>query len=201
MRKLLHVAWLLPLVVAMVWLGVARAAPGLLAPANIATGGKLYDKWWTAAPGAVEPKEDHPLWASQTTNTRKGSETWRCKECHGWDYGGKDGAYGSGSHKTGFIGVSVASRKSQAELVAILKGSSNPKHDFSQVLDAASIDKLASFLKDGLVDTSQYIDSATKKPKRANAGHGKVLFEGTCAACHGSDGTTLNFISYSAPPF
>jgi thiosulfate dehydrogenase len=24
------------------------------------------------------------LWASQSSNTRDGSTTWRCKECHGW---------------------------------------------------------------------------------------------------------------------
>ncbi len=203
MRKKLYVAWLAPLLVAMLWVALAQAAPGLLAsPASVATGGKLYDTWWKAAPGAAEPKGDHPLWATQTTNTRKGTDTWRCKECHGWDYGGKDGAYGSGSHKTGFVGVSVAaSKKTQAELVAILKGGSNSKHDFSQIMDADSINNLASFLKEGLVDMSKYIDSATKKPKRANAAHGKVVYEGTCAACHGADGTNLNFGSETEPEY
>jgi len=38
-----------------------------------------------------------PLWATQSSNTRSGKDTWRCKECHGWDYMGVDGAYGSGS--------------------------------------------------------------------------------------------------------
>ena len=36
---------------------------------------------------------------------RAGADTWRCKECHGWDYAGKDGAYGSGDHRTGIVGV------------------------------------------------------------------------------------------------
>ncbi|MGE5123820.1 MAG: hypothetical protein ACM3H7_04830, partial [Acidobacteriaceae bacterium] len=67
-------------------------------------GGRLYDNWWVEA-GVDEPTSDQPLWASQTTNTRSGSDTWRCKECHGWDYKGADGAYGSGSHMTGFPGV------------------------------------------------------------------------------------------------
>jgi mono/diheme cytochrome c family protein len=67
-------------------------------------GGILYDMWW-AVTGADEPTGDHPLWATQNTNTRTGPDTWRCKECHGWDYRGADGAYGSGSHFTGFVGV------------------------------------------------------------------------------------------------
>src|SRR3990172_11800171 len=78
--------------------GLALATPFSDTPANVAKGGQLYDKWWKAA-GVAEPTGDHPLWATQTTNTRKGLDTWRCKECHGWDYKGKDGAYGSGSHK------------------------------------------------------------------------------------------------------
>ncbi|MDP2662355.1 MAG: c-type cytochrome, partial [Dehalococcoidia bacterium] len=179
------------------------AKPTTVAQAgDVAKGGRLYDEWWEEAPGASEPKGDHPLWATQTTNTRKGTDTWRCKECHGWDYAGKDGAYGSGSHKTGFVGVSdAASKKSQVELVAILKGSSNPNHDFSKLIDDASINNLANFLKQGLVDDTQLIDYASKKPKGANATRGKDLYERSCAACHGSDGTKLNFGSESAPEF
>lgn len=79
-------------------------------------GGLLYDKWWAVgeeddhehddheASGAA-PEGDHPLWATQSTNERSGGDTWRCKECHGWDYKGADGAYGDGSHFTGFVGV------------------------------------------------------------------------------------------------
>jgi thiosulfate dehydrogenase len=195
--------WLVPLLVAMVWVALAQAAPASQAPASsIAKGGKLYDKWWKVAPGATEPKDDHPLWATQTTNKRKGSATWRCKECHGWDYKGKDGAYGSGSHKTGFVGVyNAASKKSQAELVAILKGSTNPKHDFSKVMDADSINDLANFLKEGLVDDAQLIDYASKKPKQANAAHGKELFQSVCAACHGKDGVKINFGSEEEPEY
>ena len=110
------------------------ATPGVKAE-GIARGGLLYDTWWKVVPGAKEPKDNQPLWASQTTNKRKGSVSWRCKECHGWDYTGKDGAYGSGSHKTGFAGVwNAAQKKSVDELAAILRGSANPQHNFSSVL-------------------------------------------------------------------
>src|SRR3990172_3754385 len=133
--------------------GYVAAAPSSQAtPASLALGGKLYDKWWNAVPNVAEPTGDQALWSTQTTNTRKGLDTYRCKECHGWDYKGKDGAYGSGSHKTGFPGVVDASKgKTQAQIAAILKGSSNPKHTFAPMLDDASINALAAFVKEGVL--------------------------------------------------
>jgi thiosulfate dehydrogenase len=83
-------------------------------------GGALYDTWW---PKDAPPQGDHPLWASRpdmTSNTRSGPDTWRCKECHGWDYRGANGAYGAGSHRTGF--PSLTSRQGEAEIAALLRG-------------------------------------------------------------------------------
>ncbi|MBI2952955.1 MAG: c-type cytochrome [Chloroflexi bacterium] len=179
--------------------GLALAAPPS-DPTTLAKGGQLYDKWWTAA-GVAAPQGDQPLWSTQTTNTRKGLDTWRCKECHGWDYKGKDGAYSSGSHKTGFAGIVEASKTKPVEqIAAILKGSSNPNHDFTPALDDASINALAAFVKDGVdEDLSQYVDYATKKPKEANVPRGKQMYTDTCAACHGADGKTLNFGSEQEP--
>ena len=183
--------------------GLVLADPASLAStASVATGGKLYDKWWAAAPGATEPKGDHPLWSTQNSNTRTGLDTWRCKECHGWDYLGKDGAYGSGSHKTGFVGVSEAGKsKTTDQLIAILKGSTNPKHDFSSQLDSTSLANLAAFLKEGLIDTKAVVDYATKKPKNADMSRGQKLYGDTCASCHAANGTKLNFGTETAPEF
>ena len=161
-------------------------------PSSVAAGGKLYDKWWKAVPGVKEPAGDHPLWASQTTNKRKGLDTWRCKECHGWDYKGKDGAYGSGSHKTGFPGVMASSAKTVDQIKAVLKGAANPKHNFSSALDDAALTSLATFVKSGLVDLSTAIDAKAKKPVKADAARGKQL-AAVCGACHGPDGKKLNF--------
>lgn len=172
------------------------------APATIALGGRLYDDWIKTA-GVATPAENSPLWAGQTTNTRTGKDTWRCKECHGWDYKGKDGAYGKGSHLTGFQGVaSAATTKTVAELTAILKGSANANHNFSTYLNEEQISALATFLKAGaIVDETQYIDYTTKKPKSADAAKGKQLFDSSCAACHGPEGKTLNFGSADAPEY
>jgi thiosulfate dehydrogenase len=180
---------------------VTPPAATQISPAEIALGGRLYDDWMKTAAIAA-PAGNAPLWANQTTNTRTGKDTWRCKECHGWDYKGKDGAYGKGSHATGFPGVNGAATKTLAELTAILKGSADTKHDFSTYLNGDQISALATFIieKAG-IDETQYIDYSTKKPKAADAAKGKQLYESTCAACHGTDGKMLNFGDAAEPEF
>lgn len=169
--------------------------------ASVARGGLLYDQWWKVV-GASEPEDDQALWALQTTNTLTGAGTWRCKECHGWDYEGKDGAYASGSHMTGFPGVWEAAQvKTVDELVAVLKGSSNSQHDFSTALQPADLTDAANFLKYGLVDMSEFVDYATKKPIGGDAARGNSLFDGLCAACHGPDGKKLNFGTEEEPEY
>ena len=190
------------------WVGLVAAGLGLAgfaaaqapSPSSVAIGGRLYDKWWTAVPGVKEPVGDHPLWALQTTNKRKGNDTWRCKECHGWDYRGKDGAYGSGSHKTGFPGVMAAQAKSVDQLKGILKGSTNPKHNFSSVLDDTALTNLATFLKHGLVDLATAVDAKAKKPVKADMARGQQLSV-LCTACHGPDGKKLNFGKPEEPEY
>ncbi len=168
----------------------AASARGFHAPAadDITRGALLYDKWY-AALGQDAPEGNMPLWSAQSTNTRSGPDTWRCVECHGWDYKGKDGAYGSGSHYTGFPGVYGA----QADVVATLKGATNPAHDFSAYLDDASLNQLAVFIKNGLIDDSQYIDTITLKTKGGDPAKGQSLYDANCATCHGADGATILF--------
>lgn len=182
----------------------ASVAPGASPARNVESvvrGGLLYDMWWRVVPGASEPKSNHPLWSLQSTNKRKGSVSWRCKECHGWDYKGKDGAYGSGSHKTGFPGVwNAAQKKSADELAAILRGSANPQHNFSSVLRPGDISDLANFLKGGLLDTMKYVDYKSKKPIGGNVERGKTQYV-LCGACHGPDGKKLNFGSEKNPEY
>jgi thiosulfate dehydrogenase len=162
-------------------------------PASIARGGKLYDHW-IEVKGAGGPSADHPMWSMQTANTRTGEDTYRCKECHGWDYKGKDGAYATGSHYTGFPGVYQASAGSTVDqLKSALQGKGDSRHDFTASLGEAGVADLASFLKEGLFDHAQYVNYSTKKPLNADAGHGNQLFSQVCAACHGSDGKRILF--------
>ena len=107
---------------------------------NSLRGGLLYDKWWKPL-GLDAPETDHPLWATQTDNTRSGADTWRCKECHGWDYKGAEGAYSGGSHFTGFTGVFQGAGTDPNELLAALQGATNADHDFSVVMDEQALQR------------------------------------------------------------
>ena len=161
-------------------------------------GGPLYDMWWEVI-GAAAPTTDQPLWKTQTTNTRTGADTWRCKECHGWDYRGVDGAYGSGSHKTGFKGIQGAASMSAGDLTAWLTGKKNPDHDFSQVMSEPYIQALVTFMQKETLDPSAYVNA--DKTVKGDPARGKVKFEGTCAACHGQDGKRLNFGDAAEPEY
>ncbi|MDO8751492.1 MAG: c-type cytochrome [Dehalococcoidia bacterium] len=176
-----------------------RGAPATVS--SIARGGRLYDSWAKEAKATV-PAGNQSLWALQTTNTRTGADTWRCKECHGWDYKGKGGAYSKGSHLTGFVGVyDAGTTKSQQQILEILKGATDSRHDFSKLLDAQSLNELSAFLSQSLINETPYIDYATKKPIGADVARGKTRYDGTCAACHGANGKQLNFGDAAAPEY
>ena len=162
--------------------------PGLLA--SVPDGGLLYDKFWKAS-DTGEPTGDHPLWATRpdpSANARSGSTTWRCKECHGWDYRGVDGAYAEGSHRTGFPGV-LGSKRTVDELITLI----GDVHGFrSAGLSDVDLESLALFIREGLIDTSTWIDA--EGAFRGDAERGKTLYlEGlggskSCSTCHGEDG-------------
>jgi thiosulfate dehydrogenase len=145
------------------------------------------------------PEEDQPLWSTQTTNERSGSDTWRCKECHGWDYLGVDGAYGSGSHLTGFPGVLSASSLSADELLAWLDGSQNPDHDFSALMEEFALNALVTFMKNEAADITPYVNA--DKSVTGDPANGSDLFEATCSACHGIDGKKINFHDADDPEY
>jgi thiosulfate dehydrogenase len=160
-------------------------------------GGLLYDKWWVVA-GVDEPADDNPIWARQSTNERSGSTTWRCKECHGWDYQGAAGAYGSGSHFTGFPGV-FGTSLSPAEVIAQLSGQVDPEHDFS-VMGEQSMADLAALITSALEDYGQFLDT-DNAIVGGDVANGETLYASTCAACHGADGTQINFGDEDEPEY
>lgn len=163
------------------------------APDDIIAGALLYDRWY-AALGSDAPSGNMPIWARQSTNSRSGAETWRCVECHGWDYKGAQGAYGSGSHYTGFPGVrDLAAERSIEELVGHLKGSRDPAHNFSAYMDDAALTRLAQFLRFGLINDDDYIDDVSLKAIGGDVARGKSLYDQTCAECHGADGKKIVF--------
>ncbi len=152
---------------------------------SYARGGKLYDKWYKVI-GVDAPKASHPLYPSDKKYAKKAKSNWRCKECHGWDYMGKDGAYASGKHSTGIKGVNGMKGADPAKVVAVLKGAD---HGYGDRLSDDDMMDLANFITRGQTDMSKYIDPATKMPIGGDAARGAGYFNTVCANCHREDGT------------
>ena len=158
---------------------------------DIPRGGALYDNWM-AVVGQQPPANNNPIWSRQTNNTLSGPDTWRCISCHGWDYQGKDGAYRAGTNYTGFPGVLANAQKlSAVDIFNILSGKSDPAHDFSKYLDAASMTDLAGFIQTAIINDNLYIDPMTYDVIGGDSAHGKLLYDGVCATCHCSDGAKI----------
>ncbi len=149
-----------------------------------ARGGQLYDKWY-AVTGAEAPTTSHPLYPADRKYAAKPKANWRCKECHGWDYMGADGAYKSGKHASGIKGINGAAGRDTAEIIAILK---DAKHGYGDKLGDADLQDLALFVSEGQVDMDKYIDRASKSPRNTDAEKGAAYYNTMCANCHGMDG-------------
>ena len=172
--------------------GVPEAASDIWA---IARGGQLYDKWWEVME-AEAPKITHPSYPA--AGKQKGAVTWRCKECHGWDYKGKDGAYAKGSHFTGIKGINVATAINPQKLHDIIM---DKTHGYTAaMIPHSAMEKLVLFIGRGQVDMDKYIDRQTKKA-RGNPNRGGAIFQTVCAICHGFDGKTINFGDEKNPEY
>ncbi len=151
----------------------------------IARGGRLYDKWY--GENKVEkPADNHPAYANKA-NEYGGADTWRCKECHGWDYKGKNGAYGKGTHFTGIVGIAGAVGKDPAAIAASLRAA--PHSYTEQQLSAADVDALALFVSAAQIDMSKDLDADGKQV--GDGAKGEAYFNTLCAGCHGTDGKKI----------
>jgi thiosulfate dehydrogenase len=151
---------------------------------SVARGGQLYDKWWKVV-GAQEPKGANTAYPADGKYKGKGGTDWRCKECHGWDYQGKDGAYSKGSHFTGIKGIQGAAGSDPAKVMATLKDKTHALGGLKE----DDLRDLARFVAMGQVKMDQYIDRASKKVKVGDKAKGESIYNTVCANCHGRDGT------------
>ncbi|HJN53336.1 MAG: c-type cytochrome [Pseudomonadales bacterium] len=152
---------------------------------NIARGGKLYDEWYEIADGDL-PSGTHPSYPKEGKKSK--NTTWRCQECHGWDYMGKDGAYAKGSHYTGLAGIRASAGADPAAIVAILKSDS---HRFSEDnFSDEDFEDISLFVAKGQVEMDKYIDRASMAVKGDKA-QGEAYYNTVCAGCHGRNGKQI----------
>lgn len=162
---------------------ILTAVPAMAAEevSSIARGGQLYDNWFVENKTG-RPDEPQPNFKGKDKYAK---DSWRCKECHGWDYAGKDGAYGKGSHATGVGGILGAKGKDPAAVIAILKDGNHGYTD--SMMTAQDLTDLANFVSKGAFDMTQYIDAGTKAAK-GDVAKGEIYYNTLCAGCHGLDG-------------
>ena len=151
---------------------------------SIVRGGKLYDKWYTVA-GVAKPDGTHPAWPASNTK-KKGATTHRCKSCHGWDLMGKDGAYASGSYKTGIGGLTHLQGASNSKVIAAMKDST---HGFAGKMGDRDFNDLGNFLTKGQFDIDAVIDRKSKLAKNGDSSKGESYYNTVCANCHAESGT------------
>lgn len=189
--------------VATLWFGGVVGPSVALADAErtdawtLAYGGRLYDDWtkelyrWY-----MKDASTHPAYPAK--GKQKGSATWRCKECHGWDYQGKDGSYSKGSHFTGIKGLREAVGMPVEQIARVIR---DKNHGYSEsMLPNDAVAALSLFVSKGQMDVDQVIDRATRTAK-GDPKRGARFFQTICATCHGFDGRQINFKTRAEPEF
>ena len=118
----------------------------------LAEGGRMYDNWYNTL-GRDAPDETNPVYPTDVSG-REGAQTWRCKECHGWDYRGADGVYGHGSHFTGIAGITAAAGRPVEEIALILRDENHP-YTQDMISDEEML-RVAAFVSRGQVDMTAF---------------------------------------------
>lgn len=160
---------------------------------DVLRGGQLYDNWWMTSEASA-PAGTHPLYPP--AGQQSGSVTFRCQECHGWDYLGVDGVYGSGEHFTGIGGV-LDTALSQAEIFDLVRGTQvTSGHGFETFgMTHQDIWDVAAFIESGAISLAPYVDGAGSFVGDAVQGELNFTTGGAtpCAVCHGSNGAAIDF--------
>ena len=154
------------------------AGPPEFASADGINGGLMYDLFWAQQTGFDQADPNLAIFAAS-------SNFFRCKQCHGWDGLGSQGAYASRAPKTSRPNVSalnlrtIAAQESPQQLFDALERSSgrrgleadlasydpatNPTvgdlmPDYGEILTDAQIWDLVRYLKVEALDTSELYD-------------------------------------------
>jgi len=187
-RKGARAAWQSAAVVLAVCFGTLAIADLATRPpdedlSSIVRGARLYDRWY-AEIGEGAPRTSHPAYPADAYFAAQPERNWRCTECHGWDYKGRAGAYSSGDHYTGIVGIQSMEGAAPDRIIAVLK---DDTHRYGSALEQQEFRDLANFVRQGQIDMDAFIDRSTKIAK-GDAASSKVYFSTICANCHGKDG-------------
>ncbi len=150
---------------------------------SIVRGGRLYDNWYKETKEEA-PKDSHPAYPAAMKYAQEPKTNWRCKECHGWDYLGRDGAYSKGDHFTGIKGIQGMAGVDPDRIRAVLRGET---HGYGGLMDDEDLRDLANFVSSGQVDMDRFIDRASRRA-RGNRVKRESYYTTICAGCHGKDG-------------
>lgn len=169
-------------------LAYIQTLPSRSVVASIVRGGRLYDNWMKET-GRPAPEGVHPAYAALPSKPAdvKPAATWRCVECHGWDYRGKDGRTAEGGHKAPFGGVRALAGGAPA---AVRKALDAPAHRLNGLLTERDRTDLANFVTAGQVDMARFIDYGTWH-FRGDPPAGEPFYQTICAGCHGADGRAI----------
>lgn len=171
---------------ALTLLATLQSLPDREAQASLARGGRLYDNWprETARPA---PDGPHPAYPAEAGGDRRvdAEDTWRCRECHGWDYRGKDGAYATGRHATGIVGIADWAGRPAAEIEAVL---TDDTHGYGTLLTRRDLSDLAAFVSAGQVPMDRWVDAEGRITAPDTGEDYRAHYAMLCVTCHGTEG-------------
>jgi hypothetical protein len=136
--------------------------------ADLKAGGLLYDNWLKLK--GIKINNTHPMFPDD--KKKNGVTSWRCKECHGWDYLGKEGCYHDNHvYYVGIKGVYDVRNRSPEELYFAI-ADRDEHHDFKKYLrlSASDIWSLVKFIREGLVDFRKVMNGRTGRRSRRRVG-------------------------------
>ena len=191
--------------VSLVLVLIAVFSPGTVysqsdAPGDLLRGGRLYTSWDNLVSGDL-PTETHPLWPTNSAGDFPARYTWRCVNCHGWDYlGSNSRSFLNATRAMGYPDLFSVVNLPEEEILPLLNGEVYVNHNFSAYLDEQDLKDLSAFLSGGLTLPILIADRDTFQVQ-GTLDVGRVNFQEFCSSCHGVEGEKLNLNTAQNPIF
>ena len=170
-------------------------------PPDPERGGRLYVSWDLVTNfSGIEAR--HPLWGNSNTPQIPDRITWRCVNCHAWDYRGSEGRLPYPGMQRGQDNPSLLPLTSSPaeEILAWLDGTNNPDHNFSNYLSDQDLRDISAFISNALVNPD-LIATTENNEVQGTISVGNDVYREYCQSCHGAEGEKINFGSTTVPSF